>query len=389
MKVIEVKTHSLSSPVKEPYANSIGWVKRRSTVLVEVITDDGVTGWGEALCHGLQPPEVCASVVETALKPIILGQDPFDVEVLWEKMHHLTLSFGSKGTVPIAMSAVDVALWDCIGRALGKPVYKLLGGAYRTEVHPYATGFYRHAGLSYPEAAVAEARRHLNNGFRAMKLKIGFGIEEDTELILAVREAVGPKVTLMLDANCGYSVLSARRLMKAIEKADIYFFEEPISPEDIEGYQELKSLGQMFIATGENEYTRYGFRDWIARRAVDIIQPDLSVAGGFSECKKILALAQAFHVALLPHVWGSGVGLAAAMQFLAIVPPTPLSMKPIEPMLEFDQSAHPFRQELIFNAIQNENGIVKVPDRPGIGVEINREILEKYSTERQSAAMTK
>ena len=203
MKVVEVKTHSLSSPVKEPYANSIGWVKRRSTVLVEVITDDGVTGWGEALCHGLQPPEVCASVVETALKPIILGQDPFDVEVLWEKMHHLTLSFGSKGTVPIAMSAVDVALWDCIGRALGKPVYKLLGGAYRTEVHPYATGFYRHAGLSYPEAAVAEARGHLNNGFRAMKLKIGFGIEEDTELILAVREAVGPKVTLMLDANCG------------------------------------------------------------------------------------------------------------------------------------------------------------------------------------------
>jgi D-galactarolactone cycloisomerase len=145
----------------------------------------------------------------------------------------------------------------------------------------------------------------------------------------------------------------------------------------------------MFIACGENEYTRYGFRDWIARRAVDIIQPDLSVAGGFSECKKILALAQAFHVALLPHVWGSGVGLAAAMQFLAIVPPTPLSMKPIEPMLEFDQSAHPFRQELIFNAIQNENGIVKVPDRPGIGVEINREILEKYSTKRPSAAMTK
>jgi D-galactarolactone cycloisomerase len=106
------------------------------------------------------------------------------------------------------------------------------------------------------------------------------------------------------------------------------------------------------------------------------------VAGGFSECKKILALAQAFHVALLPHVWGSGVGLAAALQFLAIVPPTPLSIRPIEPMLEFDQSAHPFRQELIFNAIQNENGIVKVPDRPGIGVEINREILEKYSTER-------
>ncbi len=389
MKVVNVKTHSLSSPVKEPYANSIGWVKRRSTVIVEVITDEGITGWGEALCHGLQPPEVCAAVVETALKPVVLGQDPFDVDVLWEKMHQVTLSFGTKGTVPIAMSAVDIALWDCLGRSLGKPVYKLLGGGYRTEVRPYATGFYRHAGSSYPEAAVAEAQRHLNNGFRAMKLKIGFGIKEDTEFILAVRKAVGPDVTIMLDANCGYNVLTTRRLMKAIEPADIYFFEEPISPEDIDGYKELKDLGIMFIATGENEYTKFGFRDWIVRRAVDIIQPDLCVAGGFTECKKILSLAQAFHVALLPHVWGSGVGLAAALQFLAIVPPTPLQMNPIEPMLEFDQSAHPFRQDLIFNAINLENGFVKIPDKPGIGVEINREILEKYSTEQRHVTAAK
>jgi D-galactarolactone cycloisomerase len=177
--------------------------------------------------------------------------------------------------------------------------------------------------------------------------------------------------------------------MKAIEPADIYFFEEPISPEDIEGYKELKNLGIMFVATGENEYTKFGFRDWIVQRAVDIIQPDLCVAGGFTECKKILALAQAFHVSLLPHVWGSGVGLAAALQFLAIVPPAPLQIKPIEPMLEFDQSAHPFRQDLIFNAIKLENGIVKVPDKPGIGVEINREILQKYATGQQYASAAK
>jgi len=389
MKVVEVKTHSLSAPLKEPFRNAVGWITRRSTVLVEIITDDGIIGWGEALCHGFQPPEVCASVVETTLKPIVMGQDPFDVEVLWEKMHYLTLPFGGRGTVPIAMSAVDVALWDCIGHALGKPIYKLLGGAYRTTVAPYATGFYRRTGVSYPEAAVTEAHRHLNNGFRAMKLKIGFGIEEDTEFILAVREAVGSKVMLMLDANCGYNVLSARRLMKAVEKADIYFFEEPISPVDIDGYLELKNMGQMFIATGENEFTRYGFRDWIVRRAVDIIQPDLSVAGGFSEGKKILALAQTFNVALLPHVWGSGVGLAAAMQFLAIVPPTPLAMNPIEPLLEFDQSVHPFRQDLIFDAIKNENGVVKIPDGPGLGIEVNREIIDKYSTARQAAAAAK
>jgi D-galactarolactone cycloisomerase len=186
----------------------------------------------------------------------------------------------------------------------------------------------------------------------------------------------------MLDANCAYNVLSARRVLKGIEKADIYFFEEPISPEDIEGYLELKNLGGTFIATGENEATKFGFRDWIVRRAVDILQPDLCSAGGFTECKKILAMAQAFRMSLVPHVWGSGVGLAASLQFLATVPPTPLTFTPIEPLLEYDQSSHPFRQDLIFNAIKLENGVVKIPDRPGIGVEVSREVLERYSVER-------
>ncbi len=381
MKIIDVKTHVLSSPLAEPFAFSMGWVKQRSTMIVELITDEGITGWGESLCHGLQPPQIAAVIVNSALKPIVLGQDPFDVDVLWETMYNLTRPFGQKGAVPNAISAMDIALWDCIGRTLGKPVHKLLGGAYRTAVRPYATGFYRIEGRRYPEAAVAEARGHIEKGFTAMKLKIGFGVEEDIDYILAVREGVGPDVVLMLDANHAYNVSSARRILKAIEKANIHWFEEPISPEDIDGYRELKGLTATYIAAGENEFTKYGFREWICRRAVDVLQPDLCSAGGFTECKKILALAQAWHMMLVPHVWGSGIGLAASLQFLATVPPAPLALKPVEPMLEYDQSSHPFRQDLIFKAIAMQDGVVRVPDKPGIGVEVNREILKQYSIE--------
>jgi D-galactarolactone cycloisomerase len=359
----------------------MGWVKQRSTMIVEVITDEGITGWGESLCHGLQPPQIAAVIINSALKPIVLGQDAFDVDVLWERMYNLTRPFGQKGAVPNAISAIDIALWDCIGRALGKPVHKLLGGAYRTAVRPYATGFYRIEGQPYPKAAVAEAREHIEKGFTAMKLKIGFGVEEDIDYILAVRDGVGPDVMLMLDANHAYNVSSAGRILKAIEKANIHWFEEPISPEDIDGYRELKGLTATYIAAGENEFTKYGFREWICRRAVDVLQPDLCSAGGFTECKKILALAQAWHMMLVPHVWGSGIGLAASLQFLATVPPAPLALKPIEPMLEYDQSSHPFRQDLIFNAITMQDGVVRVPDKPGIGVDVNREILRKYSIE--------
>lgn len=382
MKIIDVKTHVLTSDLSEPFAFSMGWVTKRGTMVVEVITDEGITGWGESLCHGLQPPAIAEAIVQSALKPIVIGQDPFDVDVLWERMYNLTRPFGQKGAVPNAISAVDIAIWDCLGRAMNKPVCKLLGGAYRNEITPYATGFYRVKNKKYPEAAVEEAKLHLSKGFNAMKLKIGFGVEEDVRYIWKIREELGPNVRLMLDANHAYNVSSARKILKAVEDADIFWFEEPISPEDIDGYRELKNLTNIYMAAGENEFTKIGFREWVSRRAVDVLQPDLCSAGGFTECRKISALAQAWHMMLIPHVWGSGIGLAASLQFLATVPPAPLALNPIEPMLEYDQSSHPFRQDLIFNAINIENGIVKIPDAPGIGVEINREIIERYEVKR-------
>ncbi|MCM3714183.1 mandelate racemase/muconate lactonizing enzyme family protein [Alkalihalobacillus oceani] len=380
MKVTNLTVHVLQVPLETPFAFSQGWVRQRSTVLVEIETDEGITGWGESLCHGLQPPEVAAAIIEHSLAPLVIGQDPFDVEVIWDKLFTFTRPYHG-GAVINAMSAVDIALWDIVGKAVNKPVHKLLGGAYRTEIMPYATGFYREETKQYPEAAIEEAQRHIEKGFRAMKLKTGFGMKVDVDYITAVRQAVGAEILLMADANCAYNAATARRILFELAEADadLYWFEEPLDPEDIGGYKELKGLTSTFIASGENQFGPIGFRDWVANRALDVLQPDLCSSGGFTACKRIAVLASTWNTMLNPHVWGSGVGLAASLQYLATIPPARLALKPVEPMLEYDQSSHPFRSELIFDQISmNEQGMVKIPSQPGIGVEINRQVINKY-----------
>ena len=196
----------------------------------------------------------------------------------------------------------------------------------------------------------------------------------------AVREAVGDDIALMMDANCAYSVPAARRILMELEETRVHLFEEPLSPENRHGYRELKGISRTWIAAGENEYTKIGYRDLISEGVLDVIQPDLGAAGGLTECQKIAAMAQAWHVPLIPHVWGTGIGLAAAVQFIATLPPQPLSLTPDEPMLEYDQSAHPFRQELIGGEFQlNANGCVEVLDKPGLGVDIDRSIIDHYT----------
>ena len=377
MKIVDVTAHVLSTPLGEPFAFSQGWVDRRSAVVVEVSTDEGVTGWGESLCHGLQPPELAASFVEHLFKPMLLGRDPFETEVLWEEMFNRTRPFGG-GAAVNAMSGVDIALWDAVGRTLGQPVHRLLGGAFRTQVTPYATGFYRRKGESYPQAGVEEAERHIAGGFSAMKLKVGFGVEADIGYVRAVREAVGPEVRIMMDANCAYDAAAARRILLECEEARVHFFEEALAPEDLEGYRSLRNLTATYVAAGESLFGKTGFRRWVSEGALDILQPDLCSSGGFTECKKIAAIAQAWNTSVVPHVWGTGIGLAASLQFIAMLPPTPLSLNPEEPMLEYDTSSHPFREDLIGGAIRMENGKVAVPTKPGIGVEVDRDVLERY-----------
>ncbi|MDR1931977.1 MAG: mandelate racemase/muconate lactonizing enzyme family protein [Spirochaetales bacterium] len=379
MKITDVTAYALKAPVETETCFSQAWISLRSSVIIRIDTDEGVTGWGESLCHGGQPPEMAKVIITSWLKELVIGRDPFDVEVLWEEMYNRTRPVGQAGIMINAISGVDIALWDIIGKALRQPIHRLIGGAFRKEVKAYATGFYRSRDFTFEKAA-GEARGYLAQGFRAFKLKVGFGVEEDIAYIHAMREAAGPDICLMADANSAYNAAAARRILYECRDAKLHFFEEPLAPEDIEGYKELKTLSSTYIAAGEQIFGKTGFRRWIAGRALDILQPDLCSSGGITELKKIAALAQAYNTMLIPHVWGSGIGLAASLQFLAAIPPAPLCLRPLQPMLEYDQSEHPFRQDLIFGAIRMTDGFVKIPEEPGIGVGVNEDVIRRFSS---------
>ena len=177
MKITDISIHVLKSPLSEPFAFSQGWVRQRSATLVEVLTDEGISGWGEAFAQGLEPPEIAATVVDKALRPLVVGADPLDTEVLWHRMYHMTRDYGRKGSVVAGISAVDIALWDIAGKFHKVPVYKLLGGAFRTRVQPYATGFYRIQGQGEAKRLAEEAIRHFEAGFALMKVKLGYGVD--------------------------------------------------------------------------------------------------------------------------------------------------------------------------------------------------------------------
>ena len=359
----------------------MGYVNRRSSVIVEIETDEGITGYGEALCHGQQPVQASAAMIYYEYRPLLLGREPLDREPIWEMLYGRTRPYGQGGIAVNALSGVDIALWDIAGKAMGQPIYNLLGGRFRTEVEPYATGFHRKDTFHYPEALFDEAERHIKNGFRAMKMKAGFGVEQDIEYISALRRFLPDDIKLMVDFNCAYSFGPARKLVYGLENCDVFFLEELLIPEDIDGYAILRKISRSYIAGGENVLTKQMYRRYMEAGALDIIQPDISSSGGFTEVRKIAALAGAYQVMMFPHVWGSGISIAAALQLLASLPSEPYAFSPIEPMLEFDHAQHPFRMDIIQGGIVMKNGKVQIPDGPGLGVSVDREILKRYAVE--------
>jgi len=322
---------------------------------------------------------VAKAVIDSLFKSQVIGKDPFDVEVIWEHLYNRIKDYGLSGMTVSGISGVDIALWDIMGKACRKPIHKLMGGSFRDKVQAYATGLYFRNMDRVTEEAVEEAKGYIDQGFRAVKMKIGLGsLKRDIERIAAVKAAVGSDVQLMVDANHCYNVPTAIVLGRELEKMGIYWFEEPISPEDIEGYVEVSRTLDIAIAGGENDSTRFGFRELITRRAMDIIQPDVCAAGGLTECKKIAAMASAHWIQCIPHAWGSVIGMAATLHFLASLPDCPPCLVPVPPMLEYEQTFNPFRDELSHEVITHSQGIVDVPAGPGLGIEINEKIIEKY-----------
>jgi D-galactarolactone cycloisomerase len=377
MKIERIRTYHLRAELTpaEAFAYSQAHVGIRTAMLVEIVADDGRSGWGEA--YG--PPAPSKTVIDELYAPRLIGRDPMDTTVIWEALYAAMRDYGRSGFPVAALSAVDIALWDLKGIALGQPVAKLLGGAFRTQLTAYATGLYRHDVPDHAAALAAEARGYVADGFGAMKLKVGFGVEEDARNARAVREAIGPACRLAVDANHAYDAMTAIRLGRLIEPLGIAWFEEPVPPEDLEGYLQVKRALSMPISGGEAEYSRFGFRDLVARRCVDILQPDICACGGFTEAARIAALANTWGVTVYPHVWGSAVGLHASMQWAASLPPNPFALIPGELWFELDRTANPFREGLAAKPLKRAGAIIEVPQRPGLGLEVDRATLERYA----------
>ena len=379
IKIIDVKVHVIKSSLEIPFAFSQGWVNVRSATLVEIKTNSGLVGWGEAFCQGLEPPEISAAVIENALKPILLDQSPLNIEVLWHKMYNSTRDYGRKGSVVSGISAVDIALWDIAGKYYDQPVYQLLGGAFRTKIKPYATGFYRIKGKGEASRLAEEALSHFENGFDHMKVKLGFGIDDDLMCMESIGHALKNKnVTLMIDTNHAYGRSEALTLGKNLQSYKLRWYE--VVPEDIKGYAELRSKLDIPIAGGENEHTLFGFKSLFENNAIDIAQPDIGSCGGITGAKHIINLAHSFGVEVNPHVWGSAIAQAASIQVIASIPVTHFSIFAREPILEYDQSSHPFRRELLSQPFELVNGMINIPDDKGLGIEVNLETVKKYKT---------
>jgi L-rhamnonate dehydratase len=271
-----------------------GWL------IVEIFTDDGHVGIGNA---ALAPPAT-KQVIDSYLKPLLIGQNPWDIEFLWQHMYRKTMAFGRKGIGMAAISAVDIALWDILGKSAKQPVYALLGGRTKQRIPVYASRLYS----SELSELAAEAKKYKSEGYKAMKLRFGWGptdgaagMQRNVDLVRTVRETVGDGIDVMADAYMGWTLDYAKRMLPLLEPFHLRWLEEPVIPDDVHGYAELKSFGKVPIAGGEHEFTLYGFRELLEAKAVDYIQFDTNRVGGISQARKISGLAEAYSVPVIPH----------------------------------------------------------------------------------------
>jgi L-alanine-DL-glutamate epimerase-like enolase superfamily enzyme len=311
-----------------------------------------------------------ANIVEEILAPLLLGKDPFQVERIWEEMYGVMRARGhSKGFMVEAISGVDIALWDLIGKALQQPLHRILGCYSSSSLPAYASSIF----FKGKEAMIQEAEGLVSSGFSAVKLKIGMGLEQDLENVSTLRKTLGDEVKLMVDANCGYDRCSALKLGRKLEELNTYWYEEPLPPEDLEGYATLSQALHLPIAAGESEFTRYGFRELIGRGKVNVIQPDVARAGGITECRKIAALASAHDLSCSPHTGASSaVSIAASLQWAATLPNFLA--------FEYMYAPNPLREELLLEPISlTADGQVQVPQGPGLGIELDERALERFS----------
>ncbi|TXE10147.1 mandelate racemase/muconate lactonizing enzyme family protein [Seonamhaeicola algicola] len=377
MVIEKIETFILKDKLSKSFFFSQWEYSERCICVVKVTATNGTYGWGE----GYGPAPVLEAGIKL-LEPFVVGENPLENEVIWNKMYRKTLDFARRGILVASMSAIDIAIWDLKGKILGLPVSTLLGGAHRNRVQPYATGLYFTDHNNPSKDFEEEARLYISQGFKAMKMKVGLGIKADVENVAKMRSVIGPDIKLMVDSNHAYTLREATELARKIEKYDIGWFEEPLSPEFYEQYSELRQKTTIPISGGECEYLRFGFQQLIQNKSVDIIQPDICASGGLTEAKRISALASANGVDIIPHTWGTSIGIHVALHFISNIESVPGRMYQPDFLMEYDQTENGLREKLTFPSIEMKDGYIEVPNRPGLGIDVDEDVLESFSEKK-------
>lgn len=363
MKVADVKMETYRWKRNRPIRNGRYVYPFTGLNIAKVETDEGITGIGIG-GNALEGADSIRSIAED-LKQYVIGQDPFDTEKIWAEMYQPKL-IGRRGYTTRVLSAFDIALWDIKGKALNIPLYKLLGG-FTDKVHVYIAGGYYEADKGL-DGLVSEMEENIKMGTKAIKMKIGGApINTDVERVRVVREGIGPDIQLMVDANNAYYYYEAIEIARKIEKYDVFWFEEPVYPDDYRGHQLISQATIIPVATGENEYTRYGFRDLIENRCAAILQPDAFCVGGVTEFMKIATLAQAYDLPISPH------GKQDVHVHLAAAIPNGLNAE------FYRETVDPMWGKMFKDTVKiDKEGCIHPPDRPGLGIELNEEALAPH-----------
>jgi D-galactarolactone cycloisomerase len=368
LRIRSIEAIAVSAPMSKPVALGVGRAVKREAVIVKIITDDGIVGWGEA--HHCRSPLTVQTLINVTLADLLVGQSAAGVNEVWERVYRNQLvSHGAGAAAVCALSGIDMALWDIRGKAVGWPLYQLLGGVAK-EIPTYAGGV--SLGYTEPEALLADVFEHLEAGFTAVKLRVGDTVANDIMRVTEVRERVGNDVTIMVDANTRYSLEDLRAVLPAFKDANVRWIEEPFPPFCTRLYKEAAAMSEIPLAAGENHYTRFSFQDLIDQGAVDILQPDLSKTGGVTEAMRVGAMASAVQLPVCPHTCVTGLNMAATIHVIASLPTGWYFEADVAP-------GNQLRDRLCSQPYEvSGRSTVRPLDKPGIGVEVDEDFLRSH-----------
>ena len=364
--------------------SDFGQVSTFDAAIVRVETDDGIIGWGEGKNAAGSTGTYSALVhlINREVAPLLVGRDPRDINAIWEMLYngeryelasaagHAMPRLARRGLTVAAISAVDIALWDIFGKSLGEPVWRLLGGRKAERMPAYASG-----GWAPVETIGDQLKSYVEGGgFNAVKMRVG-AIDGAPHLsaarVRAAREALGSGISLMVDAHGTYTVADAKRFANLVEDCDLAWFEEPVIADDKPGMAELRAHCSIPVAAGESDATRFAFRDLAMLRAADILQPDLGFCGGISEAMRIAALASSFNLKLAPHLWAGAPAFFAGLHVCAAAASSFI--------VEYSLGANPMLHDLIDETVELRDGMVAIPDRPGLGITVSEKFLDAHA----------